>query len=235
MPDRCRTPARSRPTPSSPSAPTTTTCSPAATGMPAAPAWSEIRPAECRGCRPRPVSVIASSVNCSSTSLLRAPMALRTPISRVRSVTDTSMMFITPTPPTISATLDTANMNTKIPPVKLVPSIAQRVLAEHRKVVRLIGRQVPAPPQQCAHLVHGQRHVVMRGRLHADPVLLQLGMHLVQRGDRENRPGCLPDWSRCQMPLCASTSTPITVNSWPSMLISLPTGSSFSNSFSAVS
>ena len=32
-------------------------------------------------------------------SLLFAPMALRTPISRVRSVTLTSMMFITPTPP----------------------------------------------------------------------------------------------------------------------------------------
>ena len=34
------------------------------------------------------------------TSLRRAPMALRTPISWVRSVTDISMMFITPTPPT---------------------------------------------------------------------------------------------------------------------------------------
>ena len=33
-------------------------------------------------------------------SLRRAPMALRTPISRVRSVTDTSMMFMTPMPPT---------------------------------------------------------------------------------------------------------------------------------------
>ena len=33
-------------------------------------------------------------------SLRRAPMALRTPISRVRSVTETSMMFITPMPPT---------------------------------------------------------------------------------------------------------------------------------------
>ena len=31
----------------------------------------------------------------------RAPTALRTPISRVRSLTDTSMMFITPIPPTI--------------------------------------------------------------------------------------------------------------------------------------
>ena len=30
----------------------------------------------------------------------RAPSALRRPISRVRSVTDTSMMFMTPIPPT---------------------------------------------------------------------------------------------------------------------------------------
>ncbi|MNI29345.1 hypothetical protein D3C73_831600 [compost metagenome] len=35
-------------------------------------------------------------------SLRRAPTAIRTPISRVRSVTDTSMMFMTPMPPTIS-------------------------------------------------------------------------------------------------------------------------------------
>ncbi|VTQ60405.1 Uncharacterised protein [Stenotrophomonas maltophilia] len=37
-------------------------------------------------------------------SLRRAPTAMRTPISRVRSVTDTSMMFITPIPPTTNAT-----------------------------------------------------------------------------------------------------------------------------------
>ncbi len=34
----------------------------------------------------------------------RAPTASLTPISRTRSFTDTSMMFITPTPPTTSAT-----------------------------------------------------------------------------------------------------------------------------------
>ncbi len=33
-------------------------------------------------------------------SLRRAPIALRMPISRVRSVTLTSMMFMTPMPPT---------------------------------------------------------------------------------------------------------------------------------------
>ncbi len=46
-----------------------------------------------------PVSVMASRRNCQVMSVLFAPMALRTPISRVRSVTLTSMMFITPTPP----------------------------------------------------------------------------------------------------------------------------------------
>ncbi len=35
-------------------------------------------------------------------SLGRAPSALRRPISRVRSVTDTSMMFMMPMPPTSS-------------------------------------------------------------------------------------------------------------------------------------
>ena len=43
---------------------------------------------------------MASSKNCQVISLRRAPMALRTPISRVRSVTETSMMFMTPMPPT---------------------------------------------------------------------------------------------------------------------------------------
>src|SRR5258707_1065661 len=43
---------------------------------------------------PKPVSVMASSRNCQVMSLLFAPMALRTPISRVRSVTLTSMMLI---------------------------------------------------------------------------------------------------------------------------------------------
>ena len=42
-------------------------------------------------------------------------MALRTPISRVRSVTLTSMMFITPIPPTSSATEPAANITAKIP------------------------------------------------------------------------------------------------------------------------
>ena len=47
-------------------------------------------------------TITASVRNWNITSKLRAPIAMRMPISRVRSVTDTSMMFITPMPPTRS-------------------------------------------------------------------------------------------------------------------------------------
>ena len=45
---------------------------------------------------------MASTRNCTITSRRRAPTASRMPISLVRSVTDTSMMFMMPMPPTIS-------------------------------------------------------------------------------------------------------------------------------------
>ena len=45
---------------------------------------------------------IASIRNCTIMSLLFAPIALRKPISRVRSDTETSIMFIMPIPPTKS-------------------------------------------------------------------------------------------------------------------------------------
>ena len=49
--------------------------------------------------------VSASSKNCVRMCRRLAPSAFLTPISRVRSVTDTSMMFITPTPPIISVSV----------------------------------------------------------------------------------------------------------------------------------
>ena len=66
---------------------------------------------------PSAQSVTASSVNWTMMFLRVAPSALRTPISRVRSVTLTSMMFITPTPPTIKPTLATPTRKMKSPPV----------------------------------------------------------------------------------------------------------------------
>ncbi len=57
---------------------------------------------------PARLSITASIRNCSSTSLVRAPTARRMPISRVRSPTASSMMFMIPTPPTTSETPATA-------------------------------------------------------------------------------------------------------------------------------
>ena len=45
-----------------------------------------------------------------------APSALAMPISRVRSVTDTSMMFMMPTPPTSSEMPTTAEMTSVMVP-----------------------------------------------------------------------------------------------------------------------
>ena len=49
---------------------------------------------------PRAEVVAASITNCRRMMPSLAPRALRIPISRVRSVTETSMMFIMPMPPT---------------------------------------------------------------------------------------------------------------------------------------
>ena len=51
---------------------------------------------------PRTDRVSASMRNWARMSRPRAPIALRMPISRVRSRTETSMMFMIPMPPTIS-------------------------------------------------------------------------------------------------------------------------------------
>ena len=56
---------------------------------------------------PSAVTVTASIKNCVRMSFRRAPTAFRIPISFVRSVTDTSMMFITTIAPTISETPET--------------------------------------------------------------------------------------------------------------------------------
>ena len=54
----------------------------------------------------------ASAMNWPTMSERCAPIALRMPISRVRSVTETSMMFMTPIPPTSSEIAATAPRRT---------------------------------------------------------------------------------------------------------------------------
>src|ERR1700681_846205 len=53
------------------------------------------------------VNMADSAKNCRRMSRLVAPIALRVPISRVRSVTDTSMIFMTPMPPRHRVTIAT--------------------------------------------------------------------------------------------------------------------------------
>jgi hypothetical protein len=67
-------------------------------------------------------STIASTRNCSRTWRSVAPTASRMPISRVRSVTDTSMMFMMPMPPTsrlTAATAESRPVSTLVIPVSI--------------------------------------------------------------------------------------------------------------------
>ena len=66
-----------------------------------------------------------------------APSALRTPISRVRSVTEIIMIATTPTPPTISPTLESAIIAMKKPGGDLVERVQHPVLGDQREVVLL--------------------------------------------------------------------------------------------------
>src|ERR1700674_969826 len=118
---------------------------------------------------PTAVSMTASSVNCTRMSRLRAPMALRTPISRVRSVTETRDRK--------HEDEDHAR--------DLIPHVGKRILSEDCEVVWLLGRDLPAAAQQLAHFVHCFGHVSMRGGFDADPVLLQLWMQLPERAQRK--------------------------------------------------
>ena len=63
---------------------------------------------------PTELRVTASIRNCVRISWPCAPTAMRTPISRVRSVTLTSMMFMMPMPPTSSETPAIAPSSTVI-------------------------------------------------------------------------------------------------------------------------
>src|SRR5579872_5329122 len=67
------------------------------------PAIAASEPSTVPSAPPMQVMAIASVRNCTRMSPRDAPMALRMPISRVRSITETIMMFMTPMPPTTSA------------------------------------------------------------------------------------------------------------------------------------
>ena len=114
-----------------------------------------VRERHARPRRRRTSSPALRAGTASRMALRRAPSALRSPISRVRSVTDTNMMFITPTPPMASVSTP-MNVSTSFRPSTmpagdllqlgraedpqraLVGRIEAQALAEH--LLHLVGR-----------------------------------------------------------------------------------------------
>ena len=76
---------------------------------------------------PASESEIASARNCRSMSRARAPTALRMPISRVRSVTTISMMFMITMPPTTTPIATTAGTTENSTAVRLFQKVDQRL------------------------------------------------------------------------------------------------------------
>ena len=93
---------------------------------------------------PSEVRNAASIRNWKRISARRAPSALRTPISRVRSVTEIDMIAITPMPPTISA-IDEMTISAKNVPWLIWSHSFRNASCVHEvEVVRLVELQAVA-------------------------------------------------------------------------------------------
>ncbi len=104
-----------------------------------------------------------------------APTAMRRPISRVRSVTETSMMFMMPTPPTTSEMA--ATINSRMPMIAACEAIVlvnSGHVADVEVIVRvvvLVGRVDVVPlAEQARDFVDGLRDLRRRGSLDDDVV-----------------------------------------------------------------
>ena len=101
-----------------------------------------------------------------------APSALRMPISRVRSVTDTSMMFMMPMPPTsrLTAAMPASSVvNTCV----VSPSVCEKVrLIANAEIVGLTLSQLMRPAHGRLNLGHRVGNVVLARREREDVVEL---------------------------------------------------------------
>ena len=84
--------------------------------------------------------------------------ALRMPISRVRSVTLTSMMFMMTMPPTTSEMQVTGTTTAAIIAQHLIDEAADRIRRQRVEIVRLAGTRVEAGAQRDPGLVEGSLH-----------------------------------------------------------------------------
>ena len=87
---------------------------------------------------------------------------MRMPISRVRSVTDTSMMFMMPTPPTSSEMPAIAESISVIVPVMMPSDVGDLGRVLHVEVGRLAGVDAVPLQQQLADLALGVGHQLAR-------------------------------------------------------------------------
>ena len=135
---------------------------------------------------PMTLSSTASTRNCSSTWMRRAPIAMRMPISRVRSVTETSRMFMMPMPPTtseIEATDASSSAMTRLlSSAALVMSLRLLTL----KSFGLARLDVVALRQRVGDLVQRGRHQLAGSRactkmMWTKPVELRLEAERVRR------------------------------------------------------
>ena len=159
-----------------------------------------------------------------------APSALRTPISRVRSVTEIIMMATTPTPPTISATLESAIITTKKPAVILLNASRTRSWVTIAKLFASAGLSPRAPRMaavtwSCASRVVassvGTTAISIQPRSKS-ATLVNTVCGIARRGS-----------SASLNSDAASAWRPITWNGSPKILMVLPIGSRPGNSDSA--
>ena len=58
-------------------------------------------------------------------------------------------------------------------------------MREDRKIIRLVNRHPAAPAQEFTNFVYRLRHIFMRGRFYADPVLLLFGVKFAECAERK--------------------------------------------------
>ncbi len=118
--------------------------------------------------------IIVSTKNWLTIARRVAPSALRTPISRVRSRTATSITFITPSPPRNSVTIPTAPMKYSMPSIISAFALAFLIVSHTERRFFVLRVEMVNQSQGDARLmlairVHGKRfrhdqHVVDRVR-----------------------------------------------------------------------
>ena len=177
----------------------------------------------CRGSPPNRERITDSTRNWRRMSRRRAPSALRTPISRMRSVTETSMMFMTTTPPTSRLMPVTTIVDHVDAAGGALPQVQHALARLDREVVGLVEAEVAAG-------AHDHARLVLRGARSSPSSAPGSGWRRsggCRRASGRSEIGhparSCPGSCRTRCP--SSRPRPTTCSAWPSMRIALPSGS----------